>query len=69
MASASSAGKLDFEFFANRGIRLTEPRMMFPAFDGIEAEAIKVEVFDNYNRGHMLFSLKYSAEKTLKGNI
>ena len=60
MASASSAGKLDFEFFANRGIRLTEPRMMFPAFDGIAAEAIKVEVFDNYNRGHMLFSLKYN---------
>ena len=62
MASASSAGKLDFEFFANRGIRLTEPRMMFPAFDGIEAEAIKIEVFDNYNRGHMLFSLKYNTD-------
>lgn len=62
MASASSAGKLDFEFFANRGIRLTEPRMMFPAFDGIEADAIKIEVFDNYNRGHMLFSLKYNTD-------
>lgn len=62
MASASSAGKLDFEFFANRGIRLTEPRMMFPAFDDIAAEAIKVEVFDNYNRGHMLFSLKYNED-------
>lgn len=62
LASASSAGKLDFEFFANRGIRLTEPRMMFPAFDDIAAEAIKVEVFDNYNRGHMLFSLKYNED-------
>lgn len=61
MASASSAGKLDFEFFANRGIRLTEPRMMFPAFDGIDSDAIKVEVFDNYNDGQMSFSLKYNA--------
>lgn len=33
MGAAASAGKLDFEYFANRGMRVVEPSMMFPAFD------------------------------------
>lgn len=33
MAGSASAFKLDNEFFDNRGIRVTEPKLMFSAFD------------------------------------
>jgi AAA15 family ATPase/GTPase len=32
LASASNAGKLDFEYFQNRGIRVTDPKLMRSAF-------------------------------------
>lgn len=61
MASASAAGKLDFEFFANRGIRVSEPRMMFPAFEGLDADVMKIRV-SCAEDDQMLFSLKYNTE-------
>jgi AAA15 family ATPase/GTPase len=61
MASASAAGKLDFEFFANRGIRVSEPRMMFPAFNGLNEDIMKITV-SCAKDDKMLFSLKYNSE-------
>lgn len=50
MGAAASADKLDYEYFANRGIRVVEPRFMLPAFDGIEENLIEVCVTDK--EGH-----------------
>lgn len=44
IAAASSSNKLDYEYFANRGIRVVDPLFMFPAFENIDAEEILVEV-------------------------
>ena len=46
MGAAASSDKLDYEYFANRGIRVVEPRFMLPAFDGIEENLIEVCVTD-----------------------
>lgn len=50
MGAAASSDKLDYEYFANRGIRVVEPRFMLPAFDGIEEKLIEVCVTDK--EGH-----------------
>lgn len=44
LGAAASSDKLDYEYFANRGIRVVEPRFMLPAFDGIEAGKINISV-------------------------
>ena len=44
MGAAASSDKLDYEYFANRGIRVVEPRFMFPAFDGFDPKAITIMV-------------------------
>ena len=46
MGAAASSDKLDYEYFANRGILVVEPRFMLPAFDGIEEKLIEVCVTD-----------------------
>jgi len=33
LGAAASSDKLDYEYFANRGIRIVEPRFMLPAFE------------------------------------
>lgn len=50
MGAAASSDKLDYEYFANRGIRVVEPRFMLPAFGGIEEKMIEVCVTDK--EGH-----------------
>lgn len=50
MGAAASSDKLDYEYFANRGIRVVKPRFMLPAFDGIEENLIEVCVTDK--EGH-----------------
>jgi len=47
-AAASSANKLDYEYFANRGIRFADPQLMFPAYDDIEANEIQISFTDVY---------------------
>lgn len=44
MGAAASSDKLDYEYFANRGMRVVEPRFMLPAFDEINEEKIMIEV-------------------------
>ncbi len=60
IASAASVGnKLDDEFFLNRGIRVTNPKLMLPAFDNVDAEKIIVSAHDDFG-GNMLFELRYN---------
>lgn len=47
MAAAASARKLDFEYFANRGMRVVQPELMLPAFHEHQATQIKVQLDDN----------------------
>ena len=44
--AAANAGKLDFEYFANRGIRVVEPRFMMSAFNELESEKILISATD-----------------------
>lgn len=46
LASAASENKLDFEYFQNRGIRVTEPNLMFSAFDNSENKKILIRCLD-----------------------
>lgn len=50
MGAAASSDKLDYEYFANRGIRVVEPRFMLLAFGDIEENLIEVCVTDK--EGH-----------------
>lgn len=44
MGAAASSDKLDYEYFANRGIRATAPQHMLPAFDGVDSKTITIKV-------------------------
>lgn len=46
MGAAASSNKLDYEYFANRGMRVVEPQFMLPAFDGVDAENISIYATD-----------------------
>lgn len=59
--AAASAGKLDFEYFANRGIRVVEPRFMLPAFSAVESEKIFVSASDEQNNTAS-FRIHYNKE-------
>lgn len=59
MASASESDKLEHEYFANRGIRLTEPRLMLPAFESVKSDTISVKVFDE-DGPDSLYSIRYN---------
>ncbi len=57
-ASAASTNKLDYEYFANRGIRVADPRNMFSAFDGISDDVISINVIGEKNDS--LFKVRYN---------
>lgn len=61
MGAAACSDKLDYEYFSNRGMRVVEPRFMLPAFDGIDADSINIEVTDEKNLVST-FSLHYNSE-------
>lgn len=42
IGAAASSDKLDYEYFANRGIRVVDPRFMTPAFEDIENKTITI---------------------------
>ena len=50
MGAAASSDKLDYEYFANRGIRIVHPQYMLPAFDDIDAEEIHL----SFKNDHVL---------------
>ena len=54
MGAAASSDKLNYEYFANRGMRIVEPRFMLPAFDEIEANSITIGVMDEWEKNQRL---------------
>lgn len=44
MGAAASADKLDYEYFANRGMRVVDPQLMLPAFGDVKANSISIEI-------------------------
>lgn len=61
MAAAASAQKLDFEYFANRGMRVVQPELMLPAFHDHQASHIKVQL-DEDNKKGLRFDIHYDTE-------
>lgn len=61
MGAAASADKLDYEYFANRGIRVVAPHFMQPAFEGITTNNIIIEVLDE-KKNVSAFTLHYNSE-------
>ncbi len=59
--AAASSDKLDFEYFANRGIRVVEPRFMCSAFDDTNLEKITVSV-SNESGELSTFDICYNKE-------
>ena len=55
LGAAASSDKLDYEYFANRGIRVVEPRFMLPAFEDIESKAIQISVTDQVNNPSVFY--------------
>lgn len=61
LGAAASADKLDFEYFANRGIRVTETQFMLPAFDDIYAEKIVIGL-TNSDNSKATFDLRFNRD-------
>lgn len=61
MGAAASSDKLNYEYFANRGMRIVEPRFMLPAFDEIEANSITIGVMDEWEK-ESTFNIFYNKE-------
>ena len=61
MGAAASSDKLDYEYFANRGMRVVEPRFMLPAFEGVEAERISVALI-NEDKSFATFDIRYNED-------
>lgn len=59
--AAASSDKLDFEYFANRGIRVVEPRFMLPAFGEMGSERIIVSATDELDNTSE-FNIHYNRE-------
>lgn len=61
MAAAASSNKLDYEYFANRGIRVVEPRFMLSAFEDTIEDSILVTIKDEANNPFK-FDIQYNNE-------
>lgn len=61
LGAAASADKLDYEYFANRGIRVVEPRFMLPAFEDSEAEVISI-AFSNGDNNVATFDIRHNKD-------
>ena len=61
LGAAASADKLDYEYFANRGIRVVEPRFMLPAFEDFEAEVISIAL-SNEDNNVATFDIRYNKD-------
>lgn len=62
LAAAADANKLDYEFFANRGIRATEPQFMYSAFEITKMKYIEIEI-KSQNNSNFIFKIHYNADK------
>lgn len=61
LGAAASVHKLDREFFANRGIRYTEPFFMYSAFDNNDNRYIYIDIsFSESSINNKNFKLRYN---------
>lgn len=61
MGAAASSDKLDYEYFANRGMRVVDPQLMLPAFDDIEAKKIEISI-SNEKGDVSFYNIYYNKE-------
>jgi len=62
MGAAASSNKLDYEYFANRGIRVVEPQLMLPAFEDIKnEEEIEITILSSKHQKTQYF-IHYNEE-------
>lgn len=61
MGAAASSDKLDYEYFANRGMRVVDPQLMLPAFDDIEAKKIEISI-SNEKGDASFYNIYYDKE-------
>lgn len=61
MGAAASSDKLDYEYFANRGMRVVDPLFMLPAFDETKDETIYITVKDQVDNP-AIFNIRYNKE-------
>ena len=50
LGAAASSDKMDFEYFANRGIRITDPSLLLPKFDNTAKDNINISIIDIINK-------------------
>ena len=59
LGAAASSNKLDYEYFANRGIRIVAPQLMLPAFEGMESDKILVTFT---NDRELVFDIRFNKD-------
>ena len=61
LGAAAGLNKLDYEYFANRGIRVVDPKMMMPAFEVIKNEEIEIAILNSKHQQTQYF-IHYNEE-------
>lgn len=61
LGAAAGLNKLDYEYFANRGIRVVDPKMMLPAFEVIKNEEIEITILNSKHQQTQYF-IHYNEE-------
>lgn len=61
IGAAASSDKLEYEYFANRGIRVVAPRFMLPAFNDLKDNNICISVTNAKKQGSV-FNIHYNGE-------
>lgn len=59
LGAAASANKCDLEYFANRGIRITNHNLMLPMFNNEKKQTIDISIIDSNNK-YSSFSISYN---------
>ncbi len=61
LGAAAGLNKLDYEYFANRGIRVVDPKIMLPAFEVIKNEEIEITILNSKHQQTQYF-IHYNEE-------
>ena len=61
LGAAASSDKLDYEYFANRGIRVVEPQFMLPVFEDVDADRISI-LLNNGDKNEAKFDIRYNKD-------
>lgn len=61
LGAAAGLNKLDYEYFANRGIRVVDPKMMMPVFEVIKNEEIEITILNSKHQQTQYF-IHYNEE-------